>query len=873
MECQVNVAQDNGERISGEYKGRQWLGWTDGLQTWKAIRIPYKANSEPEFNDSEIKFDLLTHAEGIGMTGWDWVNKVSRWVAFDFDAVVGHSQQHKKKLTPNELDEVKKAAFEVPWVTVRRSTSGSGLHLYVFLCEIPTKNHTEHAALARAILGLLSAETGYDFSTKVDACGGNMWVWHRKMRGTNGLELIKQGNILYNIPKNWEDHLDVVTNKGQKIKPNFLTERQEESFYNLTSLHGEVSLDKDHKKLLNWLQESNAAWWWDSDNGMLVTHTIHLKEAKDFLEIKGVFETISEGKDKGSDINCFAFPLRNGAWSIRRYTKGVAEHPSWEQDGAGWTRCYYNREPDLKSAAAFNDGAENENGCFIFPHGQLAESALNMLGTNIKFPIWMSGRKTTIKKHKDGRRIIVEVPHEQGDSAPQGWLFEKNKWKRIFNVNVAESINEETYNYDEIVRHLTSESGKDQGWVINTGTDWRTEPFTHVKVALESLGLNSTDVKSALGSNVFKPWKIVNRPFQPEYLGDRQWNRGAPQFRITPTLEIESLTHPTWNKILEHCGKNLDRFVHNDGWCKANGILRGAEYLKCWISAIFKDPMEPLPYLFLYGPQDNGKSTLHEAISLLVTGGVVRADAALADKNGFNGELASAILCVVEEVNLSQSNTAYNRIKDWVTAKELPIRALYKGLYHTPNTTHWIQCANDYTYCPIFPGDTRITMIYVDPIDPIDLIPKVKLLIQLEKEAPDFLASCLNLELPAPNSRLRIPVINTDDKFRASSLNETPLEQFLREQCVYIPGVTIRYSDLWIAFSSWLDPELAMDWSKQRMGKELPNIYPKGRSGKNAHFYIGNIWIKDTVTQPIPSSPIIINGEKLVHEDGRDFDV
>ena len=27
MECQVNVAQDNGERIEGEFKGKQWHGW------------------------------------------------------------------------------------------------------------------------------------------------------------------------------------------------------------------------------------------------------------------------------------------------------------------------------------------------------------------------------------------------------------------------------------------------------------------------------------------------------------------------------------------------------------------------------------------------------------------------------------------------------------------------------------------------------------------------------------------------------------------------------------------------------------------------------------------------------------------------------
>ena len=878
MECQVNVVQGCGERVSGEYKGRDWVGWSDGLQTWKAFRIPWKANTEPEYIDSEMKFDLVTHVDGIGMTGWDWKNKVSKWVAFDFDAMVGHSEHHTKKLTPVEMSDVKETALKIPWVTVRRSTSGSGLHLYVFLDDVPTENHTEHAALARAIIGLLSAETGFDFSTKVDVCGGNMWVWHRKMVGTKGFELISQGDVLTNIPSNWRDHLTVVQNKSSRILPNFLSDKQKESFNNLTSLQGDIQLDKEHQKLMHWLQENKTAGWWDSDNGMLVTHTIHLKEAHESLGMKGLFDTTSEGRDKGADINCFAFPMRNGSWSIRRYTKGVAEHISWDQDGLGWTRCFFNREPDLKCASSFNEGVEDENGNFLFRHGDQASATVGMLGTNIKLPPWMAVRETTIKRHKDGKRVIVEVAREDRDSAPTGWLLEKKKkkWQRIFNITNCDAINDEVYNYDELIRHITSESGKDQGWVINVGSEWRTEPYQHIKVALESLGLSPKDVKSALGSNIFKSWKLVNRPFKPEYLGDRQWNRGAPQFRIAPTVENESLNHPTWDSVLEHCGKNLDRYIIKNGWCKANGIIKGSEYLKCWITAILKDPMEPLPYLFLYGPQDNGKSTLHEAISLLVTKGVIRADTALTDKNGFNGELASAILCVVEEVNLTKSNIAYNRIKDWVTAKELPIRALYKGLYHTPNTTHWLQCANDYTYCPVFTGDTRITMVRVDPIDPIDLVPKSKLMELLEHESSDFLASCLNLELPNPDSRLRIPVISTDDKTRAENLNETALQQFIREQCLPIQGNAVKYSDLWFAFDTWLMPEDGNDWTQRRLGKELDICYPKGRSAKNNQVYIGNIWVKDALnkdTPPESKEQITLSGNILVYENGENIDV
>src|SRR5262249_28336620 len=87
MEGQGSVGQEGGERVEGEYKGRQWQAWTDGLQTWKNFRIPLSANTSPQDNDGPMNFNLEAHAEGIGMTGWNWRERDSLWVAFDFDAI------------------------------------------------------------------------------------------------------------------------------------------------------------------------------------------------------------------------------------------------------------------------------------------------------------------------------------------------------------------------------------------------------------------------------------------------------------------------------------------------------------------------------------------------------------------------------------------------------------------------------------------------------------------------------------------------------------------------------------------------------------------------------------------------------------------
>ena len=122
--------------------------------------------SDPEFTDYELRWPLDLHAEGIGMTGWDWEERKSRWVAFDVDSIVGHAAG--VGISDEDLERVKKAAESLPYVEVRRSTGGKGLHLYVYLDGIPTANHTEHAALARCVLGMMSEQCGFDFASHVD---------------------------------------------------------------------------------------------------------------------------------------------------------------------------------------------------------------------------------------------------------------------------------------------------------------------------------------------------------------------------------------------------------------------------------------------------------------------------------------------------------------------------------------------------------------------------------------------------------------------------------------------------------------------------------------------------------------------------------
>lgn len=877
MELQVNVAQGDGQPTAGEFLGRAWKAWTDGVQTWKPFRIPYNAAKNPTYEDKEIKFDLVKHVEAIGMTGWDWNNKCSHWVAYDFDAITGHSERHAKKLTDEELNVIKEAVKNIPWVEIRRSAGGKGLHIYVHLDPVViTENHNEHAAVARAILSKLSALVAYDFSAKVDICGGNMWIWHRKAFNTNGFELIKEAESgLTEIPINWRDHLKVISGASKRTQPEFIEKAGENNFDMLSGQHVHVTLDDAHKKLIDWLKvKGDAVWWWDTDRHMLVTHTVYLEEAYKELSMRGVFKTLSRGADRGNDHNCFCFPLRDGGWVVRRFSPGCAEELSWSQDKAGWTRCFLNKDPDLTTAARSNTGVELPNNSgYQFKEAEMAVQTAKQLGVKIDLPAFIAVRETILKEQKDGR-LVVEIKQDSLDPQDKmtGWAQKGNKWIRVFDSPGRYQQEVETPVCDDTVRHTVTEIDRtDSGWWICSGGCWHYEPLQHVRPLLKTLGHHQSLIEPIIGLCVQRPWLEVNLPFLPLYPGDRKWNRKGAQLRFVPKKDQE-LSYPHWMKVLTHCGEALNEVVKSNIWCKSNAILTGADYLKCWIASLIQKPFEPLPYLFFFGPQDCGKSIFHEAISKLFNPGVVNANYALLSQGGFNGELQNAVFCYIEETDLSKAKTAYARIKDWVTAKTISIHVKGQTPYHLPNTTHWVQCANDHTFCPTFTGDTRITVIRVDALDPLELIPKKKLEEALEREAADFLGALMSLELPEPNSRLGIPVLTTSEKIGIEMDNENILHTFMKEQLQFAPGKMVLFGEMFDKFQKWMPDDIVHEWGKIKTTRQIPLKFPgtqhticKGSYTDHKTFVANISWIKDG-TPDLKKRPYVLNDKGYLVE-------
>ncbi|MEN6367676.1 MAG: primase-helicase family protein [Thermoguttaceae bacterium] len=850
METQVNVAAGNGEPVDGKRST-----WSDGINEWFNIRIPKNAATDPSFNDYSLSFPLDVHAEGIGMTGWDWEACRSRHFAYDFDSITGHAKG--VGIDDEQLAKVREAACALPYVEVRRSTGGGGIHLYVYLDAegVPTENHTEHAALARCILGMMSAEVNFDFASQIDACGHVMWIWHRKMTAANGgLQIIKPAEktlSVKDLPENWKDHIEVVKGRRSKVRVNQITQEDEDPFETLASSRKMIPLDDSHKAQIEALMRSGYTTLWVADHHLLQTHTHALqelmKEHRRELGLIGIFKTISEGRDKGTP-NCFLFPLSNGGWRVFRFSPGINEADTWTQSDDGWTTCYFNRYPTLASACKLQNGIEEESGGFVFAKAEDAIKAAESIGQKIDMkPAELGDRKVTLKSHKDGR-LIVHIEQKKGQApldAP-GWSEKKGKWVRIFDVKLDQNDDGEDNagKYDNVIRCLESASREHSGWVSRKGGEWVRQPATNVKMILQSLGNPKTEAEEIMGNAVIQGWRLVNLPFREEYPGNRQWNIDAAQFAFKPAelSDDEAPYHPHWDMIYNHIGTELTPALKDLAWAQRAGIRTGADYLRAWSACAFRCPFEPTPYLFLFGTENCGKSIFFESLQLLVTKGVVKADKALGNTE-FNGELAGAIICAVEEKDISKFPGALAKIKDWVTGRTICIRKMRHDAYDQPNSTHWVQTANHQSHCPVFKGDTRITVIRVPDLLEEQVIAKPVMEEALIKEAPHFLYTLMHLELPPMMDRLRIPVVATSSKKQVEEDNRTPIEIFIDENCSKVQGaLEITFKDFYPRFYEQVPATEKHNWPKGRVQRDLPLKHTLVPGPGNKRFMQGLVW-------------------------------
>src|SRR5690606_20600531 len=114
FETQVNLCTEGLEPAYFDLSSRpsRWL--TPDGSVIGHIRIPSNANTQnPSFLDRKSNGDEHRYWGFIGTSGWNWQDRKSHWVGFDFDSITNH----KQGLTSEQLTEILNRAKQLPYVT------------------------------------------------------------------------------------------------------------------------------------------------------------------------------------------------------------------------------------------------------------------------------------------------------------------------------------------------------------------------------------------------------------------------------------------------------------------------------------------------------------------------------------------------------------------------------------------------------------------------------------------------------------------------------------------------------------------------------------------------------------------------------------
>jgi hypothetical protein len=849
-------------------------------------RWPYQASSDtPNYSDPAIRYIIKDRMLCIGSTWWNWKAKRSIGLGFDFDSIIGHAEG--VGISDEEMAKLDK--IDVDWIEVIKSTRGGGRHLYIWFDpdNAPiTNNHTEHAALARSFIPLIARDTGLDIAANIDVCGSVLWIHHANATEENqGYSLVKPATQILtadHVPPNWRDHVDVVNGSRTKVRVQGWTQdgtkTDGDELDEMTQAHSVVELDETHLKILDDLEATGHSSLWVPDHNLWQGHTAGLRHvfeqwAERGSPMRGLFET-NTPDDHPDKPNCFMRAKNDGAWDVWRFGVGTDECPLWDTNGK-YPHTTYNYPATLKQiclSVGGYEGTEEKHG-FLFATMEELKEALKLLGTDLEIPDRADGRTLSLHNGPQGKIILVISKDRKDEKrdfprfvrAARGWEIWIRDTVKTSDVEVEE---ENLWSeLDEKIRALKiqgTKGGQFDSWVLNDATEsWLTQPRENIKSFLLSIGFGKPD--PILGGAVYKSWALVNEPFQPEYPGGRVWNRSAAQFVYAPVelSEGEVPHHPTWTRVMSHCGVDLSEYIPQLTWCENWGITTGGDYLTAWVACMFQNPFGKLPYLFMYGPQNSGKSSFHESLALLLTTGVAKADRALTSEQGYNGELEDAVLAVVDEVDISKAgSTVYNKLKEWVTGLTISIHAKYKAVKDVVSCLHFVQMSNTRSSLPVFPGDTRITAMNVPSLE--EEIPRDQLQELLRKEAPHFMRTLMDLTIPEATGRLMLPIIETQGKAEAAAGNINEVSQFIEDNCYKTPGAAVKFAEFKKKFLDSLEEFQRSEWPDRLITNELDEVYPIGKGARINQKIIGNLTFNEDT---LPTTPYTKVGARVTKEE------
>ncbi len=660
----------------------------------------------------------------LGTSFWNWKDRTQAIVGIDVDT-------GNHGLSEDRFNIVLEALRQVPWLELRYSKGGKGIHAFAAFSEqVSIVSRSEQAALGNAVCVAASRVCGVDIKDAKCCAGGNMWVY-AKDRADNAFEIIKPATSTLNpsdLPPGWRHAVEAGKGKIDFAPP-------------------EVGLTGEHLAIEKQIADTGYSITWVDAHKCWHIHTRALQLAHNKHGYKGIFITNSPGDDKAKP-NGYMFPLPDGGFLVQRFGKAT-EHESWI-DG---TYAYLNVVAPLTIALDhFSDAKIKRQ--FVFSSSRLT-LCLAAAGVALDIPELFKDRTIYVEPLKDD--ILLTVVKYDADGQLEGWGSVKNNWQRSLTKPQPSraEIEASTLRASAFVRAVGSEAESSK-WVHRADDgSWRRTTAGEVENILKSLYLMPAPVMGELRR---KPYTLVAEPFCSEYLPGRRWNIDSAQYACEPATEPTDT--PTWDLIWNHLGASLDDGIEHDDDCKRTGIVSGAHYLQCWVALLLRIPLQRLPYLFLFSPpQGTGKSSLGVAImDHLIKDGVGEVTAeTFTDK--FTSELEGKVLCLIEEVDLNRGG-AYERIKNLVTNPLVPIRRMRTDTYRVRNISHFIHTAQDPDFVPVEADDMRIVIGQVQPLS--EPVKAQEFHERLKAEAPSMLRKLLDMDLPEPSDRrLWLPVVQT----------------------------------------------------------------------------------------------------------------
>ena len=396
---------------------------------------------------------------------------------------------------------------------------------------------------------------------------------------------------------------------------------------------------------------------------------------------------------------------------------------------------------------------------------------------------------------------------------------------------------------DRVVFTRAEDGGKGCWKIRDTKKQWTWATFQEAKMILSS-GPGDPEADMALAMT--HPFSVGLEPFKSRILPGRVWNESNARFSV----EAKEGEHPTWDQLYRVVGRGLDDDLEGSEWARRHKVETGGRYLLFWTGSMLQDPRSRRAYLALFSEeQGTGKSLFFEAHKLLIGKAVCKGNNALTNPRGFNGELANAVLCYTEEIDLGANGRSrlYDKVKDLTLGDTVNLEAKSLQVYEVPNVMSWGQAANSQSYCPVYSGDKRITLFRVESPRDDERMSKDEMLRRLRAEAPAFLYTLLNTAMPAREGRYVVPPIDTAVKIYQSKANETDLQHWIGLN----PDWILREMDEIVdAFRAYLDSRglPTKFWSPQRVQRELPS---KGLTAQR-------VWqrIKDEVVDKDSASEI-----------------